>query len=1459
MGKQTSASNTCRASVIAVLFILVAAPEVRSESPPRRVVIKDEGGKPNGPRGQVCWTNHVLRKILNVDFDPAAIRSAKLLYRMHNDPYDVPSRRTHSGMVKGVKWANIVILINGKEVLSGPMGVWAKMGWHELKLKPDVLRRGENVIIFKHDGSGPSYFYLASNSDSPKGRSASSKDSGGNFRINFLTPGSKSETPGPSEYIVRLRLDVADNRPAFEVRDGQAYGWLEPEDFFGRKRYSADGWKAASWTNSPSRPSRGLMAYSLQETTMNIPFELPLAGKWYAWVRTWQDGFRGGRFELAWNDRQFFSSEDHRFSGDVDLRFDWLNCGSAKLAKGKNLMTISTFSKSGHMFDVIVLTTDPKFVPDEKNPLPAMPVTKQDPPEGITRPEPGPYMMENPVPWAKPTAGGPLRTFWVCGDINELEIVELARRLDMKYDVLSSPTAYYGRGLFGQDLALDQTDLLHQALAEGQDYEVLVLVRVNLDQIPIDIQKIIADKVRGGMGLVSVRSRREKKKEQPIQELFREIEHLPIDTLQSCLNTQSFPSVYSRKFGKGRVLRVSYKNFGTMGYAGGHPAGVPYPLGEPLLAKWAKYLLLAAARTEDAPDIVSIEFDPPPKAVTTGRAVKVSVTCRRGAGQELRIDAVCYPPWEGGPIRASSPVKNGKTEISIPLGAENGIYRLQLSLKNDRNETYDFAAADLIARGSTTIEKLVLPKERLKSGSKVPVTVQVQCLKPEAGTPVVATAELLGAHDRLLGKAKQAAELTANQTDISLSLPSIPSHDWFARVRVTVSNQNGQIIERRQGKVFIRQPAVFDDYWSGAGMFINKELTQYVRHVPGLVYEQLGMNATLMDGSELDAPIPRGLRLFHIFRVTEAGNPDSTGDGARVPCMHDPAFLEKFWPQMRNAAITYQHNSSLTMGLGDETRVGSGREVCWSEHTLNAFRSELKVRYGTAVKLNEAWKTQFKEFSDAVPWRIEEAIKRPDNLAPWLEFRLFMAGAFADLFKKFSRECREAAPDVVVGGANPFAPTIQRLTFFPDLFEAVDFASVYPRFFDRARCFIRNMRTTTIWTGYERSHQRMENEVWLTLAYGGTMVGWFGVDRTFYGSLTGTFGLSDRARWIKAINEGVNEGTGKLLLQGEVEPAPVAILLSKSSLLAYTAAGLAANPQSKPEVHTWSFESYREAYIRLLNAAHVQYDYVTDKQIAAGLPAQYRVLILPRSVAVSDVCVREIQKFALSRAVILDKSFGVANELGIRRVEQPELEGRNVTRYSGEPLRTTKGNRKGFSEVLASVGAMSREQITGSVNRVVRKLIGKGRLIVAFGRGEVTFRFPDAAHNYDIREHRYLGLADTIKLSRRIGPLAVLRLPYEVTRLKLAAPKRSRPGKEIKLSLNLKAKGGDPGQHVVRVEVFGPDEKPRRLYGRNVLCKDGKGAASFWLAWNDPPGDWRITARDIASGLRAERTVRVKR
>ena len=73
-------------------------------------------------------------------------------------------------------------------------------------------------------------------------------------------------------------------------------------------------------------------------------------------------------------------------------------------------------------------------------------------------------MTQSPIPWAKPLAGGPLRTLWVCGGINEREIVELQQRMDLAADVVSSDMRYYGKSVFGSDINLDQGDLLYDLL-----------------------------------------------------------------------------------------------------------------------------------------------------------------------------------------------------------------------------------------------------------------------------------------------------------------------------------------------------------------------------------------------------------------------------------------------------------------------------------------------------------------------------------------------------------------------------------------------------------------------------------------------------------------------------------------------------------------------------------------------------------------------------------------------------------------------------------------------------------------------------------------------------------------------------------------------------------------------------------------------------------------------------------
>ena len=134
------------------------------------------------------------------------------------------------------------------------------------------------------------------------------------------------------------------------------------------------------------------------------------------------------------------------------------------------------------------------------------------------------------------------------------------------------------------------------------------------------------------------------------------------------------------------------------------------------------------------------------------------------------------------------------------------------------------------------------------------------------------------------------------------------------------------------------------------------------------------------------------------------------------------------------------------------------------------------------------------------------------------------------------------------------------------------------------------------------------------------------------------------------------------------------------------------------------------------------------------------------------------------------------------------------------------------------------------------------------------------AHTYDCRTGQYLGnvagFPATFQIER--GKLYA-RLPYAVqaARVKPAKPS-AQAGEVVRVALGLAATSPKPGRHWFHVEVFGPDKAERRHYAQNVAVVDGKGEAVIPLALNDAPGAWRITARDVATGVRAEATLTVR-
>jgi hypothetical protein len=135
-----------------------------------------------------------------------------------------------------------------------------------------------------------------------------------------------------------------------------------------------------------------------------------------------------------------------------------------------------------------------------------------------------------------------------------------------------------------------------------------------------------------------------------------------------------------------------------------------------------------------------------------------------------------------------------------------------------------------------------------------------------------------------------------------------------------------------------------------------------------------------------------------------------------------------------------------------------------------------------------------------------------------------------------------------------------------------------------------------------------------------------------------------------------------------------------------------------------------------------------------------------------------------------------------------------------------------------------------------------------------VMEWPERRHTYDLREEAYLGETDRVeKEVDRGSPLVVARLGYKVGGVMVTAPEKARPGLLLPVTCVVTDSEGTPQPgHVIRVRVFDPDGTECPYYGAWL---DGVGPEQSWriaLALNDPPGEWRITATDVISGMTGE-------
>jgi len=126
---------------------------------------------------------------------------------------------------------------------------------------------------------------------------------------------------------------------------------------------------------------------------------------------------------------------------------------------------------------------------------------------------------------------------------------------------------------------------------------------------------------------------------------------------------------------------------------------------------------------------------------------------------------------------------------------------------------------------------------------------------------------------------------------------------------------------------------------------------------------------------------------------------------------------------------------------------------------------------------------------------------------------------------------------------------------------------------------------------------------------------------------------------------------------------------------------------------------------------------------------------------------------------------------------------------------------------------------------------------------------------YDARAGRLLGQLEELKVAIPAADARFLALlPYRVEGLDLQCRLQ---GMKLQVTAAVRC-AGRPTDHVLHLELTAPGQQvPVFAYTRNVVAPNGRLTTAVPLALNDPPGAWRVTVRDVASGAKATGTFRV--
>jgi hypothetical protein len=133
---------------------------------------------------------------------------------------------------------------------------------------------------------------------------------------------------------------------------------------------------------------------------------------------------------------------------------------------------------------------------------------------------------------------------------------------------------------------------------------------------------------------------------------------------------------------------------------------------------------------------------------------------------------------------------------------------------------------------------------------------------------------------------------------------------------------------------------------------------------------------------------------------------------------------------------------------------------------------------------------------------------------------------------------------------------------------------------------------------------------------------------------------------------------------------------------------------------------------------------------------------------------------------------------------------------------------------------------------------------------EVTLQLDAERHVYDVLEGKYLGfMRDIPRTVQPSIPHLLAALPYRVKGVSVEVDSSVKQGEKLSFSTKIETDGAPAGLHVIRVELTDPDGEVVNEYTQKLRVDGGAGTGTVDLSLDEKAGDWKILARDIASGV----------